>query len=169
MSEQAIIEEARNLLAQGRYNDALAMLDRIPIGSALAARALGLTARVYADQGQLDRASSMAQRAIERDPLDEESYLLLGVVAARQGQWRTAVQQLERARYLCPESALISFHLAAALHQTGQKAQAHREYRSTLWKLREHPPDALLDGVAVAWLRDTCERQIERLGRELND
>ena len=47
---------------------------------------------------------------IEIDALNEEAQLLLGVIFGRQGQWPLAIQQLERARYLSADSALVSFY-----------------------------------------------------------
>jgi chemotaxis protein methyltransferase CheR len=93
--------------------------------------------------------------------------LLLGVIFGRQGQWQAAIQQFERARYLSTDSALVSFHLAEAYRQAGRVDRAVREYHNTLRKLDMHPPGALLDGVAVGWLRETCHRQIEFLPRPI--
>jgi chemotaxis protein methyltransferase CheR len=59
------------------------------------------------------------------------------------------------------ESPLISFHLAEAYRQGGQARKAAQEYRNTLRKLDRHPPGAVLDGVAIGWLRESCQRQIE--------
>ena len=72
-------------------------------------------------------------------------------------------QQFERARYLNPDSPLIVFHLAEACRQLGRNQAAVREYRNTLRRLDAHPPDTVLDGVAVAWLRETCQRHLGRL------
>jgi chemotaxis protein methyltransferase CheR len=161
--DEQVLTEARTLLDTGRPNESLDLLRTIAPNSAHAAQALSLAARAHADRGDFELAAAEAIRAIEIDSLHEPAYLLLGVVYARQRQWQAAIQQLERARYLRPDAALVSFHLAAAYAELQLVAQAQREYRSALWKLREHSPDTLLDGVAVAWLRDTCARQIERL------
>ena len=85
------------------------------------------------------------------------------MIYGRQQQWQPAVQQLERARYLSPGSALVSFYLADAYRQLGRSELAVREYRNTLQKLDAQPPGAVLDGVAVGWLRETCRRQLEYL------
>jgi chemotaxis protein methyltransferase CheR len=164
-ADMAVLAEARSLLNGGQVSDALDVLRRIAPQSPLAVEALNLAARAHADRGDLEQAGAEAIRALEIDSLNDTAYLLLGIVYARQSQWQLSAQQLERARYLRPESALVSFHLAAAYSELGLGEQARREYRSTLWKLRDDPPDSLLDGVAVAWLRDTCEREIERLAR----
>ncbi len=163
--DQAALASGRELLGQGKTNEALRALRGVSPQSACAPQALTLTARAHADRGDLDLAAAEVRRAIEIDMLNEEAQLLLGVIFGRQGQWQLAIQQLERARYLSADSALVSFYLAEAYRQDGRIDKATREYRNTLRKLDVHPPGVLLDGVAVGWLRETCQRQIEYLPR----
>ena len=120
-------------------------------------------ARAHADRGDLELAIAEAMQVLRVDSLNDQAYLLLGVIYARQLHWQLAIQQLDRARYLRPEAPLISFHLATAYAEIGMIEHAQREYRGTLWKLRDHAPEALLDGVAVAWVGETCRRQLDRL------
>ena len=157
----------RELLGQGETDEALLALRIVSPQSACAPQALTLTARAHADLGDLDLAAAEVQRALEIDTLNEEAQLLLGVIFGRQGQWPLAIQQLERARYLSADSALVSFYLAEAYRQDGRNDKAAREYRNTLRKLNVHPPGMLLDGVAVGWLRETCQRQMN-LPRSMN-
>jgi len=166
-SDQAALASGRELLAQSKIDDALVALRRISPQSIYAPQALTLTARAHADRGDLDLAAAEIQRAIEIDALNEEAHLLLGVIFGRQGQWQSAIQQLERARYLSADSALVSFHLAEAYRQAGRVDKAAREYNNTLRKLDVYPAGVLLDGVAVGWLRETCHRQIEYLPRPI--
>jgi chemotaxis protein methyltransferase CheR len=165
VSDQAALERGRELLGQGNIDEALRVLRAVSPQSACAPQALTLTARAHADRGDLDLAAAEVQRVIEIDALNEEAQLLLGVIFGRQGQWRLAIQQLERARYLSADSALVSFYLAEAYRQDGRLDKAVREYRNTLRKLDLHPPGTLLDGVAVGWLRETCQRQMDFLPR----
>jgi chemotaxis protein methyltransferase CheR len=165
INDQQRLQQAQALADAGETEQALEVMAQITHDGPVAPRAQTLAARIYANRGDLDQAGAAALRALELDPLNDEAYLLIGIVHARQHEWQLAVQQLERARYLRPDSPLISFHLASAYAELGQTEQAQREYRSTIWKLREHPVDMLLDGVAVGWLRDTCVQQIERFRR----
>jgi len=165
--DQSLLDKGQALLEQGHFEEALEILRHIAPSSANAPRALTLIARAHADRGSLDLAIAEVQRAIEIDALDHDAYLLLGIIYGRQGQLDAAIQQLERARYLSADSAVISFHLAEAYRQAGRIDKAAQEYRNTLQKLGKHPPGALLDGVAVGWLRETCRRQIEYLPRTM--
>jgi chemotaxis protein methyltransferase CheR len=162
-ADAAALQRGRELLESGQIAEALEALRRISPQSECARQALTLAARAHADRGDLDLAVAEIHRALELDTLNEEAYFLLGMIYSRQEQWQPAVRELERARYLRPESALVSFYLAEAYRNLGRVAPAAREYRNTLQQLDEHPPGALLDGVAVGWLRETCRRQLDYL------
>ncbi|HEX5688688.1 MAG TPA: protein-glutamate O-methyltransferase, partial [Roseiflexaceae bacterium] len=102
----------------------------------------------------------------ELDSMNEQAYFLLGMIYSQQAQWGPAVRQFERARYLNPASALVSFYLAEAYRQLEHPVPAAREYHNTLRKLEQRPPGELLDGVAVGWLRETCRRQLEHVQQQ---
>ena len=154
------LDRAQALVDAGRLDDAMEVLRTIPPNSSLASRALTLVARVHANRGELDLAIAEARRALEIDALRDDAYLLLGTIYVQQGQWHDAIQALERARYLNPGAALVSYHLAMAYHQAGKKEQAAREFRSALRKLAAYRPEDLLEGVEVGWLRATCEQHL---------
>lgn len=167
-SDRALLTRGSELLHAGHYDEALEVLRHIPLRSAIVPEALTLIARVHADRGDLDLASAEVQRAIEMDALHHDAYLLLGLIASRQGQWLAAIQQLERARYLNRDAPIVSYHLAEAYRQAGRAEKALHEYRNTLQKLQKHPPGELLDGVAVSWLAETCQRHIESISRSIS-
>jgi chemotaxis protein methyltransferase CheR len=133
--------------------------------------ALALAARAHANRGDTELAIAEARRSLELDSLTIDAYVLLGMLYAQASPapsptcpyLSNAVRQLERARYLDPELPLVSYHLADVLRRQGRSDAALREYRNTLRKLAEYPADQLLDGVAVSWIRETCQRQIEHL------
>ncbi len=158
-----LIQRGRVLLDAGQAAAALDVLCQVPLNGPTAPQVLALIARAHANRGDLDLAVAEARRAIDLDSLTTEAYLLLGILYAQQGQFQAAVQQFERARYLEPGAALVSFHLADAYRQLQRAGPALREYQNVLRKLTNHPPEALLDGVAVSWLRETCHRYINML------
>lgn len=154
------IDQAQKLIDAGRIDEAMDLLRGIRPNSPLAPRALVLVARVHADRGELDLAVAEARRALEIDALRGDAYLLIGTIYARQGQWNEAIQALERARYLDPEAALVSYHLALAYRQAGKAEQAMREFRSALRKLAAYRSEDLIEGVEVGWLRASCEQHL---------
>ncbi len=162
--ESEAIQRGRALLDAGQAAEALDLLYQLPLNGPHAPHVLALIARAHANRGHADLALAEARRALELDTLTLEAYLLLGILYAQQGQLHEATQHLERARYLDPDAALISYHLAETYRQLQRNSLALREYRNTLRKLSTYPPDTILDGVAIGWLRTTCERYLELLG-----
>jgi|HigsolmetaAR201D_1030396.scaffolds.fasta_scaffold07059_3 chemotaxis protein methyltransferase CheR len=162
-ADRAALQRGRELLEVGQATEALEALSQVSPQSIYACAALTLTARAHADRGELDTAVAELHRALEIDSLNEEAYSLLGLIYSRQEQWLSAAHQFERARYLRPDLALISFYLAEAYRNLGRLNLAAREYRNTLQKLDGRPPGALIDGVAIGWLRETCQRHLEYL------
>jgi chemotaxis protein methyltransferase CheR len=154
---------ARELLNTGQAEAALEHLRSIPLAGANAPAVLALMARANADKGELDLAAAQAHRALELDALTTEAYILLGMIYARQGQPAEALAQLERARYLAADVPLVAFYLAEINRQLGKTQAALREYRNAKRRLDALPPDDILDGVAVKWLRETCQRNIVQL------
>jgi chemotaxis protein methyltransferase CheR len=164
-TDEAFLARARQLLDGGQIAEALEALRALPPHSPLAPRALTMVARAHADCGDLSQAVAEIRRSLEIEALNDDAYMLLGVIYGRQNDWPAAVRELERARYLNPASPLVSYHLADAYLHRERPELAAREYRSALWKLDAHPPDTLLDGVAVEWLRAACRQQLELLRR----
>ncbi len=159
-----VVARGHALLDAGQAEAALDLFHATPLAGAHAPRILALTARAHADRGDLDLAAAEARRALELNPLTTEAHVLIGLIAARQGRYAAAITQLERARYLDGTSPVIAFQLAECYRQADRTADALREYRNTLHKLAAHPPDQLLDGVAVGWLSETCQRYVVLLG-----
>lgn len=153
-----LVARGRALLDAGEAEAALELFYAAPLAGAEAPQILALAARAHADRGDLGLAAAEARRALELNPLTTEAHLLIGLIHARQGRPAAAISQLERARYLDGASPAIAFHLAECYRQAGRKESALREYRNTIKKLADHPPDRLVDGVAAGWLVETCRR-----------
>ncbi|NJN16934.1 MAG: tetratricopeptide repeat protein [Oscillochloris sp.] len=163
-AEAEIVAQGRSLVDAGNAEAALTLFAGAPLAGRYAPQILALTARAHADRGDLDLAVAEARRALEMNPLTTDAYVLIGLIYARQGQPLEAIKCLERARYLDSQAPLISYHLAECNREAGRREAALREYRNTLRALDDHPPDQLLDGVAVAWLRETCRHYVTQLG-----
>lgn len=160
-SEEVKVARAHDLIERGHAEAAITLLNQVQLNGPWAPRAIVLIARAHANRGDLALALAEAQRAREMDNLTSEAYLLLGVLYARQGQYGAAIEQLERARYLEPDSGLVAFHLAESYRQTGALVAARREYRNALRRFETYPPEQLVDGVAVSWVCVTCRRYLE--------
>lgn len=169
VAEQQHMADFERGMAQfraGALDDALATLQRVNPDQTTYPQALAAIARIHADRGAWDMAAAEARRAIELDVLTVDAHVLLGMLAANQERWDEAVGHLERVRYLAPYAPLPSFHLANAYRGQKRPDLAEREYRSTLRKLAQLDATEVVDGVTVAWLRDTCQRFIQQLAGE---
>lgn len=158
-----LISRSRVLLGNGDTDRALELLRRLPPDSSYTPEALVLIAHAHADRNELQLALAEVRRALELRPLSVEAHLLLGLLYSRQEHWSLASSQFERARYLDTTAPLPSYYLAEAYRQENRTDAAIREYRSTLEKLAAHPPDMLLNGVAVRLLQETCQRYLQQL------
>ncbi len=159
-----VVAQGRDLIDAGKSDAALDVLAHAPLGDSDVPQILALSAHAHANRGDLDLAAAEAHRALELDPLTTEAYLLIGLIYARQEQPEQAIRHLERARYLDPHAPQISFHLAECYRHAGRADAARREYRNTIQKLAGQPPERLIDGVAVGWLAETCQRYLAMLG-----
>lgn len=163
LAGQEHFERGSTLLQAGAMDEALNALQRVKPDHPSYGRTLAAIARIHANRGAWDDARINARRAIELDPLLHDAHLLLGIISANQEQWDDAVAHLERVRYIEPHAPLPSFHLANAYRGQQRLDLAEREYRSALRKLNALPATDVLDGVTVAWLRDTCQRFLQHL------
>ncbi|PDW00605.1 CheR family methyltransferase [Candidatus Chloroploca asiatica] len=162
----AIIEQVQSLLDTGQTEEALSLLQSLPLVGSAAPQILALIARAHANRGDFELAGAEAHRALELNPLTTEAYLLIGLIYVRQNRHSAAVVQFERARYLDNQSPVLAFHLAECYRQLGRRDDALREYRNCMRQLTLHPPDKLLDGVAARWLSEICWRSMEELRPE---
>ncbi|HEX6292658.1 MAG TPA: CheR family methyltransferase [Herpetosiphonaceae bacterium] len=162
-TSQAFLDQGLAHLQAGQLDDALHTLRRVRADEPAYPHALAAIARIHANRGDWEQAATEAQRAIECDVLVHDAHLLLGMLYANQERWDEAVIHLERVRYLLPQAPLPSFHLANAYRSQQRLDLAEREYRSALRKLADLDEAEVLDGVTVAWLRETCQRFLQHL------
>jgi Flp pilus assembly protein TadD len=65
-------------------------------------------------QGDFDRAGTLAQRALERDPAALQGHMVLGLIAARKNQWETSNRHFQQVVELDPSSPYGYFYLGQA-------------------------------------------------------
>ncbi len=158
----SLLDEARKLRSQGQQRRGLSLLATIAPNQRQPA-ILALAAQLHADLGQHEQAAAEARRALELDVLQDAAYVVLGMIELNQGAWDKAINYLERASYLVPDSPTIAFHLAESYRHQGRSTAALRYYQHALRKLAQHSSSAVIDGIAVGWLRSACERWIGAL------
>jgi len=82
--------------------------------------------------GHLPEAASQLEALLPHVPKSFEVHELLGLVYAAQSQNTKAVEQLEAAADLKPDSAAARTNLAAALYQAGKAGPAEEQFRKAL-------------------------------------
>ncbi|OFW31955.1 MAG: hypothetical protein A3G76_04175 [Acidobacteria bacterium RIFCSPLOWO2_12_FULL_65_11] len=124
-------------------------------------------ARDLADQGQLDEAHRLCERALERDQLDPEAHLLMASICQERGEVGTAVEALRRAIYLDPGSAPAHFLLGSLLLRRGEQRRGQRAMETAVGLLSSRPRDEVVpgtDGLSAGPLLEMARAYLE-LGR----
>ena len=101
-------------------------------------------ALAYHDRGELEHASSLYKRVLDREPEHSDALHLTGVVAHQQGRNEDAVALITRAIARNPRSPGFHNNLGMALTALGRTAQAEDAYQKAL-ALAPDFVDALLN------------------------
>jgi chemotaxis protein methyltransferase CheR len=137
-------EEALALLQAGRVDEALTelyeKLDQDP-GFVPTYYTLG---RVYANKGDLAEAQNWCERAIRKDKLQAEPYLILAMIYQQFGLLEMAVDTLKKTLYLEPTLALAHYNLANIYRLQGNTELARRSYQNVQRLLKDRPSDELI-------------------------
>jgi tetratricopeptide (TPR) repeat protein len=129
---------ARDLIAEGRPADARRYLDRA-LAQDRDPGLLELRGQTYWAEGQIDRAGSCWQEAMQLDPSRSDPWLDLGQVALRQGRCADAIKYLDRALELSPNSVNPLYKLIQAHRRLGHDRQAD-ELQAKLEAIRSSTP-----------------------------
>ena len=117
--DAAIAEFQKELELNARHKEALVTL-----------------ALEYEQQGDVDRALSYAQRAVDAAPQFFAAHLVRGRLFSNAGESEKGIQELEIARKQAPDSPQVHFALAAAYSIAGRKEDAARE-RAEFLRLKQ--------------------------------
>ncbi|WP_418764931.1 tetratricopeptide repeat protein [Mailhella sp.] len=87
-------------------------------------------ASLFAEQGNVDGAKDMAQRALVAAPSDHRPPYLMGVLLSREGAWADAAAQLERSIAM-KDDAATRYSLAVLYrYHLGQEDKARANYEA---------------------------------------
>ena len=147
-SERTPYHEAMDLYERGRYVEAAektrAALSQNPDD----AKAMGLLARIHANQGALAEALECCKKAVAAEKLDADWRYLMATVLQEQGRDEEALSALKHALYLDPNHALAHFALGNLTRRQGKADESERHYRNALSILGGNRPDDLLQDAA---------------------
>jgi chemotaxis protein methyltransferase CheR len=117
------------------------------------------TARTHLLDGNYAAAATVAEAAVQADPLLAPAYVLLGRARSTLGLDAAAVDPLRKAVYLDPSAGEAHFLLAGALARLGQHGSAAVSYRAaagTLGRVDARTREDLLGGRDLAELVALC-------------
>jgi chemotaxis protein methyltransferase CheR len=150
-------QDAAALYAQGRYDEAADLLEKLLSDRPNDPAILGLLVRALANQGRLTEALDRCDQWIGADKLNPSSHYLRSVVLQEQNAVEGAVQSLQKALYLDPEFVLAHFALGNIIRNRGRAGEAHRHMNNALRSLRRFGPSDVLpesDGITAGRLAE---------------
>ncbi len=155
--------EALKLYERGCYPEAEEKVSALLAADGGNGPALALLSRICANQGQLEEARDLCERAVAADRLNPAYYYLHAAVLSEMGQEDESKTCLTRALYLDQNFVLAHFALGNLARRKGMKREGERHFENALSILRTYLPDAIVpesEGM-------TAERMIEIISAAL--
>ncbi|MEB3883289.1 CheR family methyltransferase [Lyngbya sp. CCY1209] len=163
-----ILQEARRLVSQKAYNEALKKVRQFAADDPQNFEAHYLMAEIHANLGEYDKATHHCQKALEIDSLSIQPYYLLLQIAEEKGDFEGAKILSKRIIYLSdisPPSISAHLELASLYEREGNWIKAKKVYATTLALLKLLPSDApveYLGQITVAELTTYLHQKLNR-------
>ncbi|MFH1034244.1 MAG: glycosyltransferase [Pseudomonadota bacterium] len=106
-----VLEQARQLVALGRQDEALGLLTSLAQASQPAPEALMALGRLYMDRQEFAQAASIFRRLTGQSPGDPGLRNSLGMALVMAGDRQRALPELEAAARLAPQEPIFQFNL----------------------------------------------------------
>lgn len=160
----ATLERAEALYAQGYSGGASAMAEVLAAMDPPNGRAMGLLARICANEGRLAEAMVWCDKAIAANRTDLSAHYLRALVLQEQGFHEEAGDALRRTLYLDPDFIIAHFKLGALAHAVGDSVASRRHWRNTAQLLARCGPQDILpesEGLSAARLLEIVGSLVE--------
>ena len=118
-----LIANAQRLLARGRRDEAVAMIEHALATAPESGAVLLAGARIFAELGQAERAFGLVERAVSLAPDQATGHVELGHLLVRAGQAPRALAAFEKALALDPRLPEVRSNLATLYFQSGRTAE----------------------------------------------
>jgi tetratricopeptide (TPR) repeat protein len=117
----------------GKKDEAIKMLEDIVSASPDFPEVYNYLGYLYAEEGKkLDRAITLIQKALARDPENGAYIDSLGWAYYKKGMFDEALQQLRKAAEHLPDDAIVRAHLGDAYFAKGMLTEAADEWKKSL-------------------------------------
>ena len=151
------LEDPAQLILAGRLSEAEQLLKSSDNPTDILLKDMNMLARMYADQGETDRALGWCDRILAVDPLYSGAYHLRAVIQQDQGDLPAAIQSLRQALYAEPDYIPAHLMLGTILVSRGQRGEARKHYQISMDLLSTMADDAPVDetdGMPAARVRE---------------
>ncbi|HPJ95104.1 MAG TPA: glycosyltransferase [Deltaproteobacteria bacterium] len=125
-------DEIRNLLANGRSDDAIAKMEKELLTNPSDGRLLLILAHVYISCGRIEEAEKHLYDAISYYPNDPRTLKQFAILRHHQGKTDQAIVQLEKALALDPGDAEITNDLGALYYLIGEGNKASKLFHKAI-------------------------------------
>ena len=132
------LANGRELLRNGRTNEAIAELSRAASMDPKLAEAHNLLGVAYDQKGLADRAKESYEKAVKFEPDDAQTLNNLGFSLYQNGNYRAAVDRLKRAAKLAPADDRILNNLGLALCRLGKFEEAYKDFARAAGEYTKH-------------------------------
>ena len=95
-------------------------------------------ARQLLEQNQIDEARSLLEQVARQDRMDPEVWVMLGVVAGKQGRFNDAADHFGKALSLRPRDPGVLYNLGIALRDAGKFEEAVDHFRAAIALKPDH-------------------------------
>ena len=110
---------------QGMFDDAIQFYSNVveqdTVGVSKALHNLG---RIYSGRGEIAKAITSQQQALNRDPNFADAHYQLGVLHSRNRNWQTAITAFQKSLALSPTMSNLHYQLARCYRQIGDGPNA---------------------------------------------
>lgn len=148
---ETIFIQAEQLKFDGRYTEALSLLEELLVSDPENVTALEELADNELSLGQYERARTAAHRALALDPKSFAAHYILGFVASHFEDWATSIQELKIANTLDRNNPEILRCLGWSLFSSGKMIEGMVTLERAL-NLEEQNPLILCD-LGVVYLQ----------------
>ncbi|MGR9012267.1 MAG: CheR family methyltransferase [Gammaproteobacteria bacterium] len=143
-SRSSDYQQAFSLYQQRSYDKATIQATTLLSSRQNKALAMSLLARIYANQGDLDRAREWCMQANDADRLNAAGHYLMAIILLELGQTDGSMEELKRTLCLDPGFVLACFTLGNLYRQQGRRKEAEKNFENALLLLDACSPEELL-------------------------
>jgi chemotaxis protein methyltransferase CheR len=157
---------AMELLREERFADALALLGRMPHGTAIDPDVVLLRAALLTHGGSLREAERVCKELIALDELNAGAHYLLALCREGNGDQRGAADHDQIASHIDPAFAMPRLHLGLMARRSGDRETAQRELGQAVVLLQREDTSRLLlfgGGFGRESLMSLCRAELGRL------